>query len=181
MLRGIFRRRRLRKDASGIHTRFLPLGDIRSMAVVVDGAGLRVDECVEMIEKFCKSRGMSLRLMYVDLRKFNSKFQPMTDVDKTILRKNLNWFGRPNLHKVSQITTEPADLYLCLYDSDIYCIRYISCAVKAKFKVGLRDFPDDPYNFVVSPPQDLAEDGVPAPTDVESVFVKIMDLIGSVR
>ncbi len=181
MCRKFFRNRRLRKDASSVRTGLVPLSGIRTMAVVIDGAGLRVGESVELIEKFCKSNGIELRLMYVDLRKFNSNFQLLTDPEKTLLRKNLNWYGKPNPHKVGWFVEEPADLYVSLYDSDLFCIRYLSTVVRARFKVGLRDFENDPFNFVVIPPQEFSEENVPAPTDLETVFIKIRDLLGSVR
>ncbi len=182
MCRSLFRRRRLRKDASAVETGFLPLGSVRSAVVVVDGAGLRVDGCVEMVERFCRAHKISLKLMYLDLRKFNSKFQPMTELDRTFLRRDMNWFGRPDLRKAALLTAEPVDLYICLYDSDLYCVRYISSCVKARFKVGLRAYPGDPYNFVVSPAETaVSGDKEPAPTDLEALFGKIAELLGKIR
>ncbi|MCD8312792.1 MAG: hypothetical protein LUC24_01360 [Bacteroidales bacterium] len=175
-IRGYFRKRRLRKDASPVGTEFVPLRFVRSMAVVLDAAASKADVCAEDIAQFCRECGIRLHLLYIDQRKANAKYQMVTDPLKTILRKDLNWFGRPNLHKSAEVLSEPTDLYLCLCDSDIYCVRYLSSSVRARFKVGVKEYEGDPYNFVVSPvvtPDEF--------TDIEAVFLKIKDLLATVK
>ncbi len=169
---GIFGNSRLKKDASDIHTEFLPLGDIRSAVVVVDGAAGKVEECVEQVEKFCKENKIALRLMYIDLRRYNSKTWPPSDPAKTLVKRDLNWYGRPNPLKVAQILSSPADLYVCLYVGEEYCVRYISSSVRARFKVGPSEYRNDPFNIVVSPA---------GTSDAEALFLKIRDLLVSVR
>ncbi len=186
---GIFRKRRLKKDASGVQTGFLPLSEIRSAVVVVDGAAAMVGKCAEQVEKFCETNKIALRFMYIDLRKYNSKIQPPTDLVKTLVRRDLNWYGRPNPLRTAQILSSPVDLYICLYAGDEYCVRYISSSVQARFKVGLRGYGGDPFNMVVSPPEDLTSEGTgssdshldSASVDVEALFLKISELLVSVR
>ncbi len=181
----IFGNSRLKKDASDVRTGFLPLGSIRSAVVVVDGAADKVNECVEQVEMFCKANKIALRLMYIDLRKYNSRTTPTTDIGKTLLKGDLNWYGRPNPLKAAQILSSPADLYICLYVGKEYCVRYISAAVQARFKVGPSEYKDDPFNIVVSPVGDAVSesdsDFGSSSVDVEALFLKIRDLLVSVR
>ncbi|MCD8207685.1 MAG: hypothetical protein LUD72_07095 [Bacteroidales bacterium] len=186
---GYFRNRRLKKDASEVQTGFLPLAEIRSAVVVVDGAAEKVEACVEQVERFCGENKIALRLMYIDLRKYNSKTQPPTELGKTLVRRDLNWYGRPNPLRVAQVLSAPADLYVCLCAGGEYCVRYISAAVQARFKVGPGEYEGDPFNMVVSPVGSseagsevgFSSGSASASVDLEALFLKIRDLLVSVR
>ncbi len=177
---GFFRNRRLNKDASRMRTKFLPIGEIRTVTALIDASAEGVSECTAALEEFCESHEMKLSYMYVDLRRFSKKVQPTTDLEKTITRKDLNWFGKPSKEKMAGFTPKRVDLFICLSDSTPYCVKYISEAIKAKFKIGQMAFDYDPYNLVVATaPAQKGE--VQAVANEEAIFLKMKELLKQVN
>lgn len=163
-----------------MRTRFLPVEDIHTVTALIDGSAEGVEACTKDLEEFCESHGMKLSYMYVDLRKFNKKVQPNTPLEKTITRKDLNWYGRPSKAKMAGFTPKRVDLFICLSESNAYCVKYISETIKAKFKIGQMAFEYDPYNFVVG--SGLTPAGnAPAVTNIETIFLKMKDLLCQVQ
>ncbi len=150
MFRKFFRKRRLRKDASTIRTGMIPLREIHSAAAVINIAEPGWDDCLKSLESFCKAGGISLSVLFIDLRKPGKGEETGSDRDRTITRKDINWFGRPDLKKAAIVTGHPTDLFLCLADDTSFCIEYLSRAAKARFKIGRKPFPDDPFDLIVA-------------------------------
>lgn len=150
MFKRIFRKRRLKKDRSCIPTGLIPLRDIHSAAAVIDAAEAGWDSCVEKVKAFCKASGISLTVLFIDMRKPGKKAGNLPDRQLTITRRDINWFGRPRLKKAALVTGKPVDLFLCLVDDDSYCIEYLSKSAKAMFKVGRRPFDGDPFDLIVA-------------------------------
>ena len=69
MFRKFFRKRRLRKDASTIRTGMIPLREIHSAAAVINIAEPGWDACLKSLAAFCKAGGISLSVLFIDLRK----------------------------------------------------------------------------------------------------------------
>ncbi len=180
ILRYFIRKRRLRKDASDVATEFLPLSKIRSAFILVEGSAEGVDPCSEAISKMCAEKGIDLNLMYIDLRKFNKKVRPATDLSKTITRRKLNWYGRPKPKKIGDAATKPVDLYISMTDSDSYCVKYLASSVRARFKIGQKAYNGDPYNFVVGTAP-VAEGEMAPVMNAEAIFLKIKDLLNTIH
>ncbi len=171
---GYFRKRRLRKDASPIPTAFVPLKDIHSITLLIDGAFDNVNPCAKALARYCKAHSCKFTLMYVDERRFSRRVRPTTPYETTITRKDLNWFGRPNLKKVAPLTQRETDLFICLTSRASYNIKYITTCAKARFKIGQRAFKGDPYNFVVSAQYGQKPDAL-------ELFEKITNLLTTIQ
>ena len=150
MLKRFFRKRRLKKDASTIKTGLLPLKKIHSVTAVIDASEPGWDNCLKTMEAFCKSSGISLSVLFIDIRKQDRGIATGPDRDRTVTRKDINWFGRPDLKKAALVTGGPVDLLLCLTDDASFCTEYLSKAVKARFKIGRKPFDGDPFDIIVA-------------------------------
>ncbi len=150
MFKKIFRKRRLKKDRSDIATGLIPLKEIHSAAVLLDAAETGWAACAEKIKQFCKDSGIVLTMLFTDLRKPGKGVIMESDREQTIRRRDINWFGRPDLKKAALLTGKPVDLFLCLADNDSYCIEYLAKSAKARFKIGRRPFDGDPFDLIVA-------------------------------
>lgn len=160
MLKKFFRNRRLKKDRSDVPTGFVPLRKIGSAIVIIDAAEPDQSLCRQKVDSFFSQHRISSTVLYVDFRKLNKNVRPVTDKAATIFRKDLNWFGRPDLKKAASVTGKPADLFICLADDSSYCTEYLSKSARAKFKIGRKPFEGDPYNLIVA--ESLSDD-IPSP------------------
>lgn len=173
MCRNFFRRKRLKKDSFKDRTGFVALKDIHTVAAVMDAGIPEFEKCRKNLEKFCRDHNISLTLLYVDMRKFKKDVQMVTELQETVIRKDLNWTGRPDASKTSAVLSKTYDLYICLVDSDSYCIEYISKCARARFKIGWKAFKGDPYDFVVS----SSSDGSTRPDTVNDIFGTIKEFL----
>lgn len=171
---GLVRKWRLRKDASKTETRFVPLDRIRSLAVVMDVSGHDFEKCRTEILRFCKSNKIELTLVYLD---FNGRM--VTDSDVTVFRKDLNIIGKPSRNKVGTLLGKEFDCFICLSDSERFCVEYISKAIDAKQKIGIRELPQSPYELTVAPSSENREPQ--HQTSQKELFLAIIDILDKIR
>lgn len=189
MLRRYFRKKRLRQDSSGQPTGFIPVEQIKYMAVILDVADPEFPECRDAITAYCRKTGMALNMMYIDFRRggifshveklcgehrSGAVYRPATDRDMTFFRRDLNWLGKPSAKKAGLLKDNPCDLYICLADRRSYCIEYLSSIAAARFKIGRTDFRSAPFDMVVSE----APDG---PDGICEIFRTITEFLAKIR
>lgn len=139
----------------------------------MDAGNQEFGKCRKNVMDFCKSNGINLHLQYIDLRKMKKDMQYNTELSETIVPNDLNWFGRPDPERISIIADNSYDLYICLSDSDSFCVEYISKCVKSKFKIGITPFENSPFDMTVSSP-----DG--SNGQMAEIFNVIKNLIGKI-
>lgn len=61
------------------------------------------------------------------------------------LKKEVNWYGRPNSKAVSNFVSQPFDILIDLTDYDCVPLRFVLGESKAKFKVGKYSELNEPY------------------------------------
>ena len=171
MFKNFFRKRRLRKDGSTIPSGFIPLDEIHSVAVIIDASEPGYDTCLGCIRNYCSRHRMSLSVLFMDFRKFSSKVRMTTDRASTVTRRDLNWFGRPDLRKAYIVTGKPVDLFICLANDSSYCTEYLSKAAKARFKIGRNTFEGDPFNLIVAEPENGIQQGQESPDGTTEIPV----------
>lgn len=167
-----FRRRRLKKEARKEATAFLPLSAIKAMAVVLDCADNELDGCLEAIRKFCKVNQIELTVLYVDFEEKGN-----TERENTIYRRDLNLFGYPSTRKAGTFLGKWFDCFICLSDSSRFCMEYLSKAVDARFKIGVKPVYDDPYDIIVVP----SENGTQGKSSQKDFFLTVKDIIEKIR
>ncbi len=150
------------------------------MAMVLDVTSTNVTNCSDEIFDFCRKHNISLELLFLDMRKRRARVDMPTYWQKALTKRDLNWFGKPKQGTVDKIVAKPVDLYICLSNSDMWFVKYLSVCAKARFKIGRKAYEGDPYNFVVETPADYAEGPVDI-TDISAVFNTIEDFLGKIK
>ena len=60
---------------------------------------------------------MKVNVYFLDLSKKGEDERQITSLNNTILRKDLNWYGRPSLEIIEMISSDGADILLSLVDN----------------------------------------------------------------
>lgn len=146
----LIRKSRLKKCGSRILTGFLPLKDIRSAVVIIDGTEPSCIAHKEKVDAFCKRNGIAVSFIYIDLRKKSKDTEIFVAGDNVVTRKDMSIFGIPKMKRKGALFTGNADLLVNFRDSDDFAGDFISKVCKARFKIGACDYPDNPFDLVVA-------------------------------
>ena len=149
-IKRFFQDRKLRKFVSDLPTRILPLREIRTVNVVIDVEETGFDLLKEDILSWGKSQGIKVNIYFFDFRKLGKDELLLTTIDKTLLRKGLDWLGTPNITKLSSLFEEKSDMLISMIDNGNYPIEFLSKCAKARFKVGRCAFPGHAFDMIVS-------------------------------
>lgn len=163
MLKSWIRNLRMKKYASKRPTGFLPLREIRTALVVLDGTEPECFRYSCMIEAFLQGYGVDVSFIFLDLRKTGRDTVVYACGREVINRKDINWLGIPKgissgRGKASLFSGE-TDLFINLAGSDDFTSRFISSAASAGFKVGISAYPGNPFDLVITD-SDGGEDAV---------------------
>ena len=149
-IKRFFQDRKLRKYMSDLPTGILPLEEIHTVNVVIDVEEPGFDLLKEDILSWGKSLGIKVNIYFFDFRKLGKDELLLTTIDKTLLRKGLDWLGTPNIAKLNSLFEEKSDLLISMIDNGDYSIEFLCKCAKARFKVGRCAFPGHAYDLVVS-------------------------------
>ena len=150
IIKDFFRTRKLRKYASTLPTGIIPLSEIRTANVVIDVEEAGFELLKSDIMAWGKASGIKVNIYFFDFRKLGKDELLLTTIDKTLLRKGLDWLGTPNVEKISSLMEEKSDLFISLVDNGNFPIEFMSKCVRARFKVGRCPFPGHAYDMVVT-------------------------------
>lgn len=148
-IKRFFKVRKLRKYASDLPTSLLPMSEVKTVNVVIDVEESGFDLLKEDILAWGRSAGLKVNIYFFDFRKLGKDEILMTTIDKTLLRKGLDWLGTPNVAKLSSLFDEKSDLLISMIDNGDFPIEFLSKCAKARFKVGRYAFPGHAYDMVV--------------------------------
>ena len=149
-IKRFFQDRKLRKYVSDVPTGILPLKEIRTVNVVIDVEETGFDLLKEDILAWGKSLGIKVNIYFFDFRKLGKDELLLTTIDKTLLRKGLDWLGTPNILKLTNLFEEKSDLLISMIDNGNYPIEFLSKCAKARFKVGRCAFSGHAFDMIVS-------------------------------
>ena len=171
-----FRKRKIKKYISDIPTGILPLSEISTVNVVIDVEEPEFDVLKEEILAWGRKQGIKVNIYFFDFRKLGQEELLLTSITTTIIKKELDWLGTPDMSKISALMEEPSDLFISLIENGNFPIEFVSKCAKARFKIGRMHFPDHSYDMVISgsPTEDLR-------SDVRRIFAGIIELLEKVR
>lgn len=149
-IKRFFRDRKLRKFASEMPTGFLPMSEIRTVNVVVDVEEPGFDLLREDVLSWGRSTGLKVNIYFFDFRKLGKDEILLTTIDKTLLRKGLDWLGTPNVAKLTNLFEEKSDLLISMIDNGDYPIEFLTKCAKARFKIGRYAFEGHAFDMVVT-------------------------------
>jgi hypothetical protein len=171
-----FRRRRLHKVASKTPTGFLPIDKISSANFVIDVEEPGFDLLKEDILAWGRTCGIKVNIYFLDFRRIGKQELLLTSIQTTILKKDLDFLGFPNGEKTEVITADKTDLFVCLVDSGVPAVDYITKCADARFKIGRRDYEGHSFDMVISGSQN--ED---LRSDSRLIFKAMIEFISKIK
>lgn len=149
LVKNVFRKRYLRRWRSTVKTGLKPLGAVNSAIVFINAEDKESDACKEKVLAYFKSVGIKVDIFFFDFSKKSKEERQITSLNTTVLRKDLNWCGRPSRDKVSQMLQTKADLFISLIDNTDFPIEYMAECSTAVFKIGRRQLRGRTFDLVV--------------------------------
>ena len=171
------RNRSLKKHGSQVRTNITPLKDIRTAVAFIDVEDTSFDECKKDIMAFYRENGIKGEIFFFDFRKIGDSERLITSITNTVLKKDLNFYGRPAREKLELMLAAKPDLFISLIAKDDYPIQYMATCCEAKFKIGRKQLPGDIFDLVVSDQE--GQDTPPTPED--EIFKSIKALLAKVK
>lgn len=144
------RRAQLKKHASTLPTGLVPLRKINSALVIADGTVPDCVECVEKMSAFLKGCGIAVSAIYVDLRRIRKDTPVYVSGDNVLTRSRVNWYGKPKTKRTGHLFPAETGLLVNIRDSGDFTGDFISKTVRAVFKIGICDYPGNPFDLTVS-------------------------------
>ena len=159
-IKSIFRKRTISKFVSDVPTGLVPLSEIKTVNVVLDVEEPGFDDLRAQILDWGRKAGVKLNIYFLDFRKLDKTELLITSIQTTIIKKELDWIGTPDISKVIGLIGEKSDLFISLIENGDFPIEFISKCAKARFKIGRCGFPGHAYDMVISGSQtaDLRSD-----------------------
>ena len=151
---GVVQRRSLRRNASKVPTGILPLSQIRHAVALVDVEDTSFDQCKNKMLTFFRGHNIHVEIFYLDFRRLGEGERLITSINGTILKKDLNWFGRPNDEKIRLLEMCEPDLLISAIREKDFAFQYIVATSPARFKVGRKQLPGNIFDIVLSEPDD---------------------------
>lgn len=172
-IKNIFRKRYLKRYASTVETGLVSLSKIKSSVVFVDAEDKEVEGCKASVLSYFKSKGIKASICFLDLSKKTKEEQQITSLSNTILRKDLNWCGKPSKDRCNQLAQPDADLFVSLIDNSDFTIEFMAAISPAKFKVGRHQVRGNIFDLVV-------ENGPDQPSSQAEAFAEITRYIETI-
>ncbi|MBR6211747.1 MAG: hypothetical protein IKQ64_01740 [Bacteroidales bacterium] len=171
------RNRALKKHGSQISTNITPLKDIHTAVSFIDVEDTSFDACKNDIMAFYRENGIKGEIFYFDFRKISDSERLITSITNTVLKKDLNFYGKPSKDKLDLMLAAKPDLFISLINKDDYPIRYMATCCEAKFKIGRKQIPGDIFDLVI---KEQDGQGV-APLPEEEIFKSIKAFLAKVK
>ena len=156
----IFRKRKIRKFISDVPTGFMPLDKISTVNVVIDVEEPGFDLLKEDILAWGRQNGLKVNIYFFDFRKLGKDELLLTSIQTTIIKKELDWIGTPDLNKTGALINEQSDVFISMVHNGNFPIEFLSKCSKARFKIGRCGFEGHAYDMVMvgNPTEDLRSD-----------------------
>ena len=122
---------------------------------------------------FAKPTESSLRCGFLILPEGEDERQT-TSLDRTLLKKDLNWWGRPSMETIRTFAAESPDMMISLIDSNHFPVECIAKCSAAKFKIGRKQLKDRTFDLVI-------EDSPSKCFYQEEAFVEITRYLETIR
>ena len=153
-VKDMLRRQSLKKNASTEPTGFVPLSKIRSAVAFIDVEDTSFNECKNLLLLFFREHNIKGEVFFFDFRKLTEGERLITSITTTILKKDLNWFGKPSREKVALMLDGEPDLFISLLPTTDYTLEVMATASRAHFKVGRVQLPQNTFDLVFKDPED---------------------------
>ena len=148
-VKDLLRRQSLKKNASTEPTGFVPLDKIHSAVAFIDVEDTSFNECKNILMLFFREHNIKGDIFFFDFRKLTEGERLITSITTTILKKDLNWFGKPSREKVDLMLGGEPDLFISLLPFNDFPIEFMATCSRARFKVGRVQLPGNTFDLVM--------------------------------
>lgn len=145
-----FRKRRIRKYASDVETGLIPMSEISTVNVIIDVEEPGFDELKEDIMAWGRGKDFKVNLYFFDFRRLGKDELLLTSITNTLLKKELDWVGMPDLSKIAPLMEEKSDLLISMVDNGKFPIDFVARCTKARFKIGRYEYEGHPFDMILS-------------------------------
>lgn len=176
LIRNFFRKKRINKYASDVPTGLVPMSEIRTATVVIDVEEPGFDVLKEDIMAWGRATGVKVSIYFFDFRRLGKDELLLTSITNTLLKKELDWLGMPDLGKIAPLMDEPTDLYISMVDNHDFPIDFVTRCAKARFKIGRHGYEGHPFDMILTGGEttDLRSEARP-------IFAAITEFITKIR
>ena len=171
-LKEIVRKVSLKRCRSRVPTGIMALKDIRSAAVLMDARKEDCEQCKNAVLDFYHRNGIAGEIYYFDLRDIEKGERLFTAVGTTVLKRDLNWYGKPSPSIVSTLKARSSDLLISLIDSSDFTLDYLVSSAEARFKIGRKELGDNVFDIVLNGTDALGQ---------YEVFERVKDLLSKIQ
>lgn len=175
-IKNIVRRKRLKKYASDVETGLLPMSEIRTVSVVIDVEEPGFDELKDDIMAWGRTAGVKMNIYFLDFRRLGKDELLLTSITNTLLKKELDWVGMPDLGKIAPLMGAHSDLFISMVDNADFTIDFITRCTKARFKIGRHDYEGHPFDMVLT-----GGEIVDMRSEARQIFAAITNFITKIR
>ena len=151
-IKNIFRRRYLKRWGSASATGLMPLSRIHSAAILIDAEDKDCDDCKAAVLAYFRNKGIKANIFFFDFSKKSEEDLQITSLNNTILKKDLNWCGRPSRDKMMQLRQSCDELFISLIDNDSFPAVFMAACSPAKFKIGRTKIGSNCFDMVFENP-----------------------------
>ncbi len=151
-LKNLLRRRSIRRALSADATSLMPLAKVKTAVAFIDVEDTSFNECKNALMAFYREKGIKGEIFFFDFRRLTEGERLITSITNTILKKDLNWIGKPSKEKVSLMLEGEPDMFISLLPNSDFPINYMAAASRARFKVGRVELPGKILDLVVQDP-----------------------------
>lgn len=153
-VKDFLRAQSLKKYASTEPTGITPIDKVRSAVAFIDVEDTSFNECKNELMAFFREHNIKGDIFFFDFRKLTEGERLITSITTTVLKKDLNWFGRPSHEKIKLMLEGEPDMFISLLRTTDYPLEFMAKCSKARFKVGRVQLPGDTFDLVVKDPED---------------------------
>lgn len=176
LIRDFVRRKRIEKYGSSVESGLVPMSDIRSVNVVIDVEEPGFDVLKEDILAWGRTSGLKVNIYFFDFRRLGKDELLLTSITNTLLKKELDWVGTPDLGKISPLLDETSDLFISMIDNGDFPIDFLTRCAKARFKIGRHAYEGHPFNMILS-----GGETADLRSDARKIFAAITEFITKIR
>ena len=171
-----FRNRRIRKYVSDIETGLIPLSSIKTANVVIDVEEPGFDVLKEDIMAWARNTGIKVIIYFFDFRRIGKDELLLTSITNTLLKKELDCTGMPDLTKVAGVIEEKSDLFISMVDNGNFPIDFLARCSKARFKIGRYEYDGHPYDMILA-----GGETTDLRSEARQIFAAITDFLTKIK
>ena len=151
IIRDFIRRKRLKKYASDVETGLVPLTPGSLVNVLIDVEEPGFDDLKDDILAWGrKNPGVKVSIYFIDFRRLGKDELLLTSITNTLLKKELDWVGMPDMGKIAPLVSEKSDILISMVDRQDFPVDFILKCTKARFKIGRHKYKGHPFDMVMT-------------------------------